>query len=85
MYYAIHHLGVRHVVVAGHTKCGGAAACSAAAARSDGLVDPGAGGEDAAINSWLAPLTKIAKDLGAEAGKLRRYCYQADAHDPERP
>jgi carbonic anhydrase len=67
MYYAIHALGVRHVVVAGHTCCGGAAVCAAAAKAGAGLVDPGAGGASAPINHWLAPLVKLAASLGPDA------------------
>ena len=58
--YAIAHLGVEHVVVAGHSACGGVAACLA-----------GAQGAPAApaspLERWLAPLTDLARDLHGPA------------------
>ncbi|TFK76343.1 carbonic anhydrase [Pluteus cervinus] len=62
--YAVDHLGVEHVVIVGHTFCGGAAACLAAAQSGNTTVtlehlpptDP--------LNRWLAPLTQLTSTLG---------------------
>ncbi|KAJ7097764.1 carbonic anhydrase [Mycena belliarum] len=62
--YALDHVGVEHVVIVGHTDCGGAAACFGAA-RSPGfcasadtcVIDPSIA-PDASLNQWLTPLTK---------------------------
>jgi carbonic anhydrase len=76
MYYAIHALGVRHVVIAGHTACGGAAACAAAAKAGSSGVVPDAGGETAAINQWLAPMVKLVGTLGSSpSAYLLGYLY----------
>lgn len=54
--YAIAELGVEHVVVAGHSHCGGVAACLAAAQEKP--TEPGA-----PLQRWLAPLTDLARSL----------------------
>ncbi|KAI0673263.1 carbonic anhydrase [Trametes maxima] len=55
--YAVAHVGVQHVILVGHTNCGGAQACHAAAhSPSD------AHASDDALGRWLAPLTEIAKE-----------------------
>ncbi|KZT73164.1 carbonic anhydrase [Daedalea quercina L-15889] len=63
--YAVHHLGVSHVVVAGHTQCGGAAACYAAANAS-----PPPGPPSTPLERWLAPLIAIAKEKGCNPVEL---------------
>ncbi|KAJ7724439.1 carbonic anhydrase [Mycena maculata] len=67
--YAIDHVGVEHVVVVGHTECGGAAACFGAAcspsfspAAKTCVIDPSLG-PDAALNVFLTPLTKLVGSL----------------------
>lgn len=62
--YAIAELGVEHVVVAGHTSCGGAAACIAAAAAHP-LSAPADGKRPTPLERWLAPLTDLARELAA--------------------
>ncbi|KDR81755.1 hypothetical protein GALMADRAFT_59568 [Galerina marginata CBS 339.88] len=66
--YAVEHLNVEHVVVVGHTSCGGAGACLAAAQSptfsSNGPIAtiptlPA----DADLNKWLDPLTRLAASL----------------------
>ncbi|GJE98258.1 carbonic anhydrase [Phanerochaete sordida] len=54
--YAIAELGVEHVVVVGHSHCGGVAACLGAAA-----APPAA--PSAPLGRWLAPLTDLARAL----------------------
>ncbi|KAI0925969.1 hypothetical protein AcV5_008552 [Taiwanofungus camphoratus] len=54
--YAIDHVGVTHVIVVGHTQCGGAAACHAAASAPEPTLDP-----NTPLARWLAPLTALAK------------------------
>jgi carbonic anhydrase len=84
MWYAIHALGVRHVVIAGHTKCGGAAACAAAVTAGTNLVVPGAGGIEHPINAWLAPLVKIAETLGPKPGEYSQPAPQNHDHGKTR-
>lgn len=55
--YAIDELKVVHVIVTGHLKCGGAAACHAAAnkpANPSALETP--------LGRWLEPLTSMARE-----------------------
>ncbi|KAL0946694.1 hypothetical protein HGRIS_012881 [Hohenbuehelia grisea] len=67
--YAVDHLGVEHVVIVGHSECGGAAACFQASlaptfdASTGPVVTVPSSTPDAAINVWLAPLTKLASTL----------------------
>lgn len=63
--YAVHHLGVSHVVVTGHTQCGGAAACHAAA-NSATPADP----PSTQLDRWLAPMIALAKELGGTPADL---------------
>ncbi|KAI0633173.1 carbonic anhydrase [Trametes polyzona] len=54
--YAVGHVGVSHVILVGHTNCGGAQACHDAAHNtpSSPPADP--------LSRWLAPLTEIARE-----------------------
>ncbi|KAL1757186.1 carbonic anhydrase [Schizophyllum commune] len=66
--YAVDHLGVEHVVVVGHSECGGATACLNASVQllEDGARTPCCDPSqpaDAPLNRWLAPLTKLAAEL----------------------
>jgi carbonic anhydrase len=56
--YGVKHLKVQHVVVCGHTKCGGAAA-----SLSDGDL-----GE--VLNGWLGPVRELRKTHAEELDKL---------------
>lgn len=67
--YAVHALGVEHVVIVGHSACGGAAACQAAAAASS-LPVP-AFPESSPLNTWLKPMTALAASLGADCSASR--------------
>ncbi|KAJ7343306.1 carbonic anhydrase [Mycena albidolilacea] len=67
--YAVNHLGVQHVVIVGHTECGGAAACFGAACSAQFnphaptcVIDPSLE-PDAPLNQWLTPLTKLVASL----------------------
>ncbi|KAH7928015.1 carbonic anhydrase [Leucogyrophana mollusca] len=60
--YAIKVVGVEHVVIVGHTKCGGAIACYDAA-KEAGTNSGTELGSESPINRWLAPLTKLAGSL----------------------
>ncbi|KAF8637395.1 hypothetical protein AX17_002890 [Amanita inopinata Kibby_2008] len=66
--YAVDHVGVEHVVIVGHTECGGAAA-SLAAAQSPGYNENGPSQTlsdlpaTAPLNHWLASLTELAASL----------------------
>ncbi|KAI1791404.1 carbonic anhydrase 1 [Ganoderma leucocontextum] len=53
--YAVEHVKVEHVVLVGHTNCGGAAACSKAAEAAPS--PPGS-----ALERWLVPLTELARN-----------------------
>lgn len=61
--FAVLHLMVRHIVVAGHTRCGGAKAALA-------------GVEGGAVGAWLGPLKELAArhrtELDAIPGDLER-------------
>lgn len=63
--YAVHHLGVSHVVVAGHTQCGGAAACHAAANSATPAGPP-----STPLDRWLAPMIALAKEVGGTPAEL---------------
>jgi carbonic anhydrase len=52
--YAVRHLGVKHVVLSGHTGCGGVAA-ALGNAKVGGVLDV-----------WLAPLRKLRKEFAGE-------------------
>ncbi|KAI0051625.1 carbonic anhydrase [Auriscalpium vulgare] len=55
--YAVDHVGVDHVVVVGHTQCGGAAACHQSALAGAAFA-PGT-----PLGRWLEPLTELAASL----------------------
>ncbi|KAF8484188.1 carbonic anhydrase [Gautieria morchelliformis] len=62
--YAVRHLGVKHVVVVGHSQCGG---CKAALAASKNGPNAPADPElpsNAPLNIWMAPLVRLAWSLG---------------------
>jgi len=62
--YALEHLQVEHVVVVGHSSCGGAtAALAAAEANSDPSLTLSNEPASDPLNLWLAPLTKLAIQL----------------------
>ncbi|KAI0369588.1 carbonic anhydrase [Pilatotrama ljubarskyi] len=56
--YAVAHVGVSHVILVGHTNCGGAQACHAAAHSPSSPSSP----PKDALGRWLAPLTEIARE-----------------------
>ncbi|KAL4077381.1 carbonic anhydrase [Scleroderma citrinum] len=57
--YAVSVLGVEHVIIAGHTQCGGALACLQAA-QSTPIQPPAI---DTPLGRWLAPLTTLVSTL----------------------
>ncbi|KIM60301.1 hypothetical protein SCLCIDRAFT_124566 [Scleroderma citrinum Foug A] len=57
--FAVDVVGVEHVVVAGHTQCGGALACLQAV-QSTPTPSPAT---DTPLGRWLAPLTKLVTTL----------------------
>ncbi|EGO02991.1 hypothetical protein SERLA73DRAFT_150539 [Serpula lacrymans var. lacrymans S7.3] len=69
LYYAVKHVGVEHVVIVGHTQCGGAEACLSAAqnAMNSGATEApptlDALPPNAHINKWLAPVTALAMPI----------------------
>jgi len=63
--YAVNELGVSHVIVVGHTHCGGAAACYAAA-----NAPPPAGPPSTPLDRWLAPLIALAKETKLDPAGL---------------
>jgi len=71
LYYAVKHIGVEHVIVVGHTHCGGAEAGYAAAqlalGAGSGVPPPVIDTlpPDAPINKWLAPLSEMAMPIAA--------------------
>ncbi|KAF9482796.1 carbonic anhydrase [Pholiota conissans] len=67
--YAVDYLGVQHVIIVGHTECGGAAAClGAAQSPTLNLEEPAIATisslpAESALNRWLEPLTRLAASL----------------------
>ncbi|GBE87800.1 carbonic anhydrase [Sparassis latifolia] len=55
---AIQPIGVSHIIVVGHTYCGGVNACHAAAHGGES-IDP-----NTPLGRWLAPLTALAEESG---------------------
>ncbi|CAL1697429.1 unnamed protein product [Somion occarium] len=53
--YAVDAVGVEHIIIAGHTNCGGAAACHAAAQSNAASPAP-----STPLGRWLEPLTTLA-------------------------
>lgn len=62
--YAVAHLGVEHVVVVGHTNCGGVAACLAASSAPSSTSSNPSDKPQSPLERWLAPLTSLAQELG---------------------
>ncbi|KAG0702101.1 carbonic anhydrase [Suillus ampliporus] len=60
--YAVKVVGVAHVVLVGHTNCGGAAACLAAATNA--AARPGASNP---LTRWLSSLTALVQSLDLSA------------------
>ncbi|OAX38208.1 carbonic anhydrase [Rhizopogon vinicolor AM-OR11-026] len=67
--YAVKAVGVEHVVLVGHTNCGGAAACLQAAKDADAAASTGTGASqpDTPLTRWLNPLTKLVQSLDLSA------------------
>jgi carbonic anhydrase len=59
--YAVKVVGVEHVVLVGHTNCGGAAACLKAA--EDAAANPGMSQPDTPLTRWLSPLIARVQSL----------------------
>jgi len=62
--YAVEHLGVQHIVVVGHSECGGVKACIENIKPRDASAHC-----HSAIQRWLRPLTILADYLGL-AGEM---------------
>ncbi|KAG2119408.1 carbonic anhydrase [Suillus clintonianus] len=63
--YAVKVVGVEHVVLVGHTHCGGAAACLTAA--KEAATNPGASKSDTPLTRWLGPLIARVQSLDLSA------------------
>ncbi|KAG2046367.1 carbonic anhydrase [Suillus hirtellus] len=63
--YAVKVVGIEHVVLVGHTNCGGAAACLKAA--EDAAADTGAPQPDTPLTRWLSPLIALVQSLDLSA------------------
>lgn len=57
--YALDVVGVEHVVLAGHTHCGGAAACYQAAQEAAVATNAESPKAASPLSRWLAPLTDM--------------------------
>jgi len=58
--FAIEQVKVEHIIVVGHTQCGGAIACFNAA------KNPSPSSNDTPLGRWLTPLTQLASNLQSE-------------------
>ncbi|KAH9168078.1 carbonic anhydrase [Lactarius sanguifluus] len=58
--YAVAYVNVEHILVVGHTHCGGADAALRAVAGTLGTVEP-------VLERWLSPLIELASKLNSEA------------------
>lgn len=56
--YAVGPIGIEHILVVGHTNCGGAAACLTAVSTGSSPLPPAT-----PLSRWLAPLTALASTL----------------------
>ncbi|KAG1810361.1 carbonic anhydrase [Suillus plorans] len=63
--YAVKVVGIEHVVLVGHTNCGGAAACLKAA--EDAAADTGAPQPETPLTRWLSPLITLVQSLDLSA------------------
>ncbi|KAG1844550.1 carbonic anhydrase [Suillus tomentosus] len=63
--YAVKVVGIEHVVLVGHTNCGGAAACLKAA--EDAAADTGAPQPDTPLTRWLSPFIALVQSLDLSA------------------
>lgn len=63
--YAVKAVGVEHVVLVGHTNCGGAAACLQAA--KDAAADTDASQPETPLTRWLSPLIARVQSLDLSA------------------
>ncbi|KAL0066467.1 hypothetical protein AAF712_006510 [Marasmius tenuissimus] len=71
--YAVDFLGVEHVVIVGHTECGGAMAChgaSASVVSGQSVTTIPSLPTDDPINRWLQPLTALAASLQISSAPL---------------
>ena len=62
--YAVEHIKVEHVVVVGHTNCGGVHAAQEAA-QEETPSEPGS-----ALERWLAPLTELVRNTEGDLDAL---------------
>ncbi|KAI0076643.1 carbonic anhydrase [Panus rudis PR-1116 ss-1] len=59
--YAVDTVGVEHILVVGHTNCGGVNACHAAASTTASSPAPGT-----PLGRWLEPLTTLARNSSSD-------------------
>lgn len=68
--YAVCHLRVKHVVVCGHTCCGGVGAVLASSSSQEGK------GDQSVLDAWLRPVKRVrdrhASELGGIHGEYER-------------
>lgn len=61
--FALRNLGVSHVLVVGHTSCGGCAAALSSATSPSPASPPKLDAGDAAIVKWITPIIELAKTM----------------------
>ncbi|KAI0742644.1 carbonic anhydrase, partial [Daedaleopsis nitida] len=64
--YAVETVGVQHIIVVGHTRCGGVAAAMSTA------QDPSPSPPSSALERWLEPLVELARDTEHNLDVLTR-------------
>jgi carbonic anhydrase len=75
--YAVDHVKVEHIVLCGHTNCGGAAACYSLALTPPTTAPP-PDSSDASLARWLTPLINLAAKSATSKNQTEGVRYLVD-------